>query len=69
MTIGLVLFQAASFARLTAVAAEVPIYAAHFQHHSQDDFGGYNYGYSNKDSAKQEVRNPDGTVAGTYRQN
>ena len=54
-------------AAFVRTAVEVPIYAANFQHHSQDDFGGYNYGYGNKDSTKQEIRNPDGSVAGAYR--
>ena len=45
----------------------LPIYASGFQHHIQDNFGGYNYGYSNKDSAKEEIRHPDGSVVGSYR--
>ena len=34
--------------------------------HFQDEFGQYNYGYSNKDSAKQEFKTADGIIQGTY---
>ena len=36
------------------------------QHHAQDDFGQYNYGYSNAVSAKTEIKTADGVVRGTY---
>jgi hypothetical protein len=64
---GLLLLQAVSSV-ITAPAPEevLPIYASGFQHHIQDNFGGYNYGYSNKDSAKEEIRHPDGSVVGSY---
>ena len=32
----------------------------------QDESEGYNYGYSNGLSSKQEVRDSDGTVRGAY---
>ena len=32
----------------------------------QDDFGQYNYGYTDHNSAKQEIKTADGTVQGTY---
>lgn len=36
------------------------------QHHAQDDFGQYDYGYSNPVSTKTEVKTADGVVRGTY---
>ena len=36
------------------------------QFHAQDEAEGYNYGYSNGLSSKQEVRDADGTVRGAY---
>jgi len=36
------------------------------QFHAQSEFGEYNYGYSNANSAKQEFRTADGIVQGTY---
>merc|ERR1711935_633743 len=44
-------------------AAPVP---THSQFHGQDELGGYNYGYSNANSAKQEFKTADGIVRGTY---
>ena len=65
---GLLLLQAVSSVITAPAPGEVlPIYASGFQHHVQDNFGGYNYGYSNKDSAKEEIRHPDGSVVGSYR--
>ena len=65
---GLLLLQAVSSVITAPAPGEVlPIYASGFQHHIQDNFGGYNYGYSNKDSAKEEIRHPDGSVVGSYR--
>ena len=32
----------------------------------QDNFGNYNYGYADPNSAKQEIKAPDGTVQGSY---
>ena len=37
-----------------------------FQHHSQDEYGNYNYGYNNINSAKQESGNAYGGVTGSY---
>ena len=65
---GLLLLQAvSSVINAPAPGEGLPIYASGFQHHIQDNFGGYNYGYSNKDSAKEEIRHPDGSVVGSYR--
>merc|ERR1711994_583908 len=36
------------------------------QFHAQDEFGQYNYGYSNPTSAKQEYKTADGIIQGTY---
>ena len=36
------------------------------QHHAQDEYGQYQYGYTNEDSAKLEQRLADGSVRGTY---
>merc|ERR1719216_383049 len=36
------------------------------QFHAQDNFGNYNYGYADPNSAKQEIKAPDGTVQGSY---
>ena len=62
----LLLWQAVS--SVTSAPEELPgIYASSFQHHIQDDWGGYNYGYADINSAKEETRNPDGSVVGSYR--
>ena len=62
----LLLWQAVS--SVTSAPQELPgIYASSFQHHIQDDWGGYNYGYADINSAKEETRNPDGSVVGSYR--
>ena len=42
----------------------VPPYAN--QHHAQDEYGQYQYGYTNEDSTKLEQRLADGSVRGTY---
>ena len=36
------------------------------QYHAQDELGGYGYGYSNPNSAKQESRDANGVVRGAY---
>lgn len=36
------------------------------QHHAQDEYGQYQYGYTNEDSTKLEERLADGSVRGTY---
>jgi opacity protein-like surface antigen len=36
------------------------------QHHSQNAYGQYDYGYAEPNSQKQETRHPDGTVTGSY---
>jgi len=38
----------------------------HTQHHAQDDFGQYSYGYASVDSTKSEIRTADGIVRGSY---
>merc|ERR1712080_248743 len=35
-------------------------------YHAQDDFGQYNYGYSDPNSVKQEVKTADGVTRGSY---
>lgn len=36
------------------------------QHHAQDEFGNYEYGYDNPNSAKREQGTADGVVRGSY---
>ena len=55
------------------VAQQVPVAAAPAfvapvanQHHAQDEWGQYQYGYNTADSAKLEQRLADGSVRGTY---
>merc|ERR1719225_2078055 len=48
-----------------AVAAPAP-YSVGSQFHAQDELGNLNYGYSNINSAKQEVGNTYGGVQGAY---
>ena len=36
------------------------------QHHAQSEFGEYNYGYSNVNSAKTETKSIDGVTRGSY---
>ena len=43
-----------------------PLAASANQFHAQDEVGQYNYGYSNQDSAKSEVKTADGVVRGSY---
>merc|ERR1712227_900094 len=40
--------------------------AANSQFHAQDDFGQFNYGYSNPLSTKQELKTADGVTRGSY---
>ena len=40
--------------------------ASNSQYHAQDDFGQFNYGYSNKLSTKQELKTADGVTRGSY---
>merc|ERR550519_51524 len=51
-------------------AAATPVAAAPYttgsQFHAQDEFGNLNYGYTNINSAKQEVGNTYGGVSGGY---
>merc|ERR1712038_572015 len=54
------------------VAQQVPVVAAPAfvaplanQHHAQDEWGQYQYGYTNEDSTKLEQRLADGSVRGT----
>merc|ERR1712209_86951 len=48
------------------VAAATPVDATNSQYHAQDDFGQYNYGYSDPKSVKQEVKTADGVTRGSY---
>jgi len=55
------------------VAPQVPVVASPAyvtpvanQHHAQDEWGQYQYGYTNEDSTKLEQRLADGSVRGTY---
>merc|ERR1712107_468891 len=47
-------------------AAPTPVDATNSQYHAQDDFGQYNYGYSDPNSVKQEVKTADGVTRGSY---
>merc|ERR1712241_295609 len=48
------------------VAAATPVDATNSQYRAQDDFGQYNYGYSDPNSVKQEVKPADGVTRGSY---
>merc|ERR1712233_172787 len=48
------------------VAAATPVDTTNSQYHAQDDFGQYNYGYSDPNSVKQEVKTADGVTRGSY---
>merc|ERR1712110_1140429 len=43
-----------------------PVDITNSQYHAQDDFGQYNYGYSDPNSVKQEVKTADGVTRGSY---
>jgi hypothetical protein len=51
-----------------AAPAPVPVIASPtaVQHHSQDEFGAFNYGYQDVNSAKEEIHTPDGVTRGSY---
>lgn len=57
---------AAPAAAAPVVAAAVPAAPVASQYQAQDEFGNLNYGYSNINSAKQEVGNAYGGVTGSY---
>ena len=60
--------QAASVVYNAAPAAS-PVQiadASSSQFHAQDEFGQYNYGYSDENSVKQELKTADGVVRGSY---
>jgi len=44
-----------------------PVDASNVQHHAQDGFGQYHYGYSSPTSGKTETKTADGVVQGSYR--
>merc|ERR1712184_164 len=48
------------------VVAATPVDTTNSQYHAQDDFGQYNYGYSDPNSVKQEVKTADGVTRGSY---
>lgn len=52
--------------QVPVVAAPVFVPPFANQHHAQDEYGQYQYGYTNEDSAKLEQRLADGSVRGTY---
>jgi len=43
-----------------------PYDASNSQYHAQDDFGQYNYGFSNPTQTKQELKTADGVTRGSY---
>merc|ERR1739844_715268 len=49
-----------------AIAPAAAPYTVGSQFHAQDEFGNLNYGYTNINSAKQEVGNTYGGVQGAY---
>ena len=54
-------------ATIAAAPIAAPIAPAASQYSAQDEFANFNYGYSNINSAKQEVGNGYGGVTGSYR--
>merc|ERR1712211_188457 len=56
----------AAVAPAPVAAAPTPVDATNSQYHAQDDFGQYNYGYSDPNSVKQEVKTADGVTRGSY---
>merc|ERR1712026_312173 len=56
--------EAVAPAAVPVVAATVD--AANNQSHAQDDYGQFNYGYSNGHSTKQELKTADGVTRGSY---
>jgi hypothetical protein len=57
---------ALGYAGAYAAPIAAPIAPAASQYSAQDEFGNINYGYSNINSAKQEVGNTYGGVTGSY---
>jgi hypothetical protein len=57
---------APSYAAAPAYAYAAAPYSTGSQFHAQDEFGNLNYGYTNINSAKQEVGNTYGGVSGAY---
>jgi len=55
--------QAAPVVEVAPVVEAAPLSS---QYHSQDDIGQYSYGYTDVNSAKQEVKTADGIVRGSY---
>merc|ERR1712227_800827 len=49
-----------------APVSGAPHDASNTQYHAQDDFGQFNYGYSNPLSTKQELKTADGVTRGSY---
>jgi len=56
--------QVSAPATIIQQAAPTPLVGS--QYHAQDDVGQYNYGYSDGNSAKQEIKTADGVVRGAY---
>lgn len=55
-----------SVAAPVAVQAAAPAADVNSQFHAQDEFGQYNYGYSNPTQTKSEIKTADGVTRGTY---
>ncbi|XP_037092782.1 adult-specific rigid cuticular protein 15.5-like [Pollicipes pollicipes] len=55
----------APMAMRSAMALPMPA-AASKQHHVQDEWGQYSYGYASPNSAKKEIKSADGVVRGSY---
>jgi len=55
-----------AFAAPAPVPALPVVGATSVQHHAQDEFGAFNYGYQDINSAKQEIHTPDGITRGSY---
>merc|ERR1711928_198670 len=57
---------ASNYGYSVPAAAPAPVDTTNSQYHAQDDFGQYNYGYSDPNSVKQEVKTADGVTRGSY---
>ena len=45
---------------------QAPVVPIQSQYHAQDEFGQYNFGYQEPNSARQEVKTADGIIRGSY---
>ena len=60
-------YYGAGVAPYATFAVPTPVAVSGSQYHAQDDLGQYNYGYSDANSEKQEIKTADGVVRGSYR--